>query len=494
MKPSARLARILDKASGADRRCAGLTDDQITGVIGRWQALEAWAAAGKLGAIVALLCRRGVPALGTREPGNLPEAWTEHLNDEVALALAVSDRTADKLIDLGWRLQARVPLTGAALNAGVISPYKAQIIADATAALDDVCAAEAEALVACKLQGKTPAEVGRLIDRAVIEADPDGARKRREEAEQADARVAVWREPAGTAAIAGFGCAAGPALEAGQAIQDQAAAYRKAGIPGTMDQLRNRAMLDKLRGVDARGPEFAHRAGTGAVNGLAARINLIFPFYTAAGMADNSGQIPGWGAIDPGLVRDLAARATADKRTEWHLTLTDEHGWAIGHGCAKPKPGRKRGNNDKSGQAPTAGTNGSERKDLKEATWTLGLPDGRELDFTIHPIPVAGECDHRYESAGHDPSPLLRHLAEVRDGTCTRPGCARPAIRCDFEHTMPFEKGGRTCLCNGNPKCRHDHRVKQAPGWVNTQSPPGFHSWTAPSGRTYTRGPIEYPA
>lgn len=103
------------------------------GVIGRWQALEAWAAAGKLGAIVALLCKRGVPGPGHAGPDNLPEAWTEHLNDEIALILAVSDRTADKLIGLGWRLQARLPLTGAALNAGVIDTYKAQIIADATA-------------------------------------------------------------------------------------------------------------------------------------------------------------------------------------------------------------------------------------------------------------------------------------------------------------------------------------------------------------------------
>lgn len=375
----------------------------------------------------------------------------------------------------------------------MIDTYKAQIIANATVALDDASAAEAEALVACKLTGRTPAAVGRLIDRAVIEADPDGARKRREEAEKNDARVAVWREPPGTAAIAGFGCPAGPALEAEQAIQDQAAAYRKAGIPGTMDQLRNRAMLDRLRGLDARGPEFARSAGAGSADGLAARINLILPFYTTAGVADNPGQIPGWGAIDPGLVRELAARAAADRRTEWHLTLTDGHGWAIGHGCAKLDKGRRQGKTGKPGQSQRGGTDGSERMDWEESTWTLSLPNGRELDITIHPIPVAGKCDHRYESPGHDPSPLLRHLTEVRDGTCTRPGCARPAARCDFEHTVPFEQGGRTCLCNGNPKCRHDHRVKQAPGWVNTQDLPGFHSWTAPSGRTYTRGPIEYP-
>lgn len=109
----------------------------------------------------------------------------------------------------------------------------------------------------------------------------------------------------------------GPALEGEQAIQDQAAAYRKAGIPGTMDQLRNRAMLDRLRGLDARGPEFVRLAATGSgpMDGLPARINMIFPFLPRPGSEINRVTSPGGERSTPGLVRELAARAAADKRT-----------------------------------------------------------------------------------------------------------------------------------------------------------------------------------
>ena len=66
-------------------------------------------------------------------------------------------------------------------------------------------------------------------------------------------------------------------------------------------------------------------------------------------------------------------------------------------------------------------------------------------------------------------------------GTCPRSGtppaparsAGGPPPNCDFEHNTPYEAGGRTCLCNGGPKCRHDHRLKQQPGWKVDQLPDG---------------------
>ena len=61
--------------------------------------------------------------------------------------------------------------------------------------------------------------------------------------------------------------------------------------------------------------------------------------------------------------------------------------------------------------------------------------------------------------------------------SCT--GLVCPAARhavADFEHNIPYEDGGRTCLCNGGPKCRHDHRLKRTPAGTSISSP------TAPSG------------
>jgi hypothetical protein len=117
-----------------------------------------------------------------------------------------------------------------------------------------------------------------------------------------------------------------------------------------------------------------------------------------------------------------------------------------------------------------------------------------EMRFAIHPIPLYGDCDHRLEVPGHDPSPILRHLVNVRDGWCVQPGCRKPARTCDYEHGIAFENGGRTCACNGSAKCRHGHIIKQHRQWTYTQILPGFHEWQVPSGRTYIKGPRQYPA
>ena len=112
--------------------------------------------------------------------------------------------------------------------------------------------------------------------------------------------------------------------------------------------------------------------------------------------------------------------------------------------------------------------------------------------MTLDPIDT-GPCDHRFQAKGHDPGVKLRHLTQVRHATCTSPVCRRPASQADFEHNIPYEAGGRTCLCNGGPKCRHDHRLKQHPGWNVEQLPDGTFRWTAPTGRSYDTEPTRYP-
>jgi hypothetical protein len=127
--------------------------------------------------------------------------------------------------------------------------------------------------------------------------------------------------------------------------------------------------------------------------------------------------------------------------------------------------------------------------------WRLstGTPGPRDLLIALGPVRTEN-CDHRHEATGHDPVVMLRHLTQVRYATCTGPGCRRPAARADYEHNTPYEAGGRTCLYNGNPTCRDDHRVKQDPRWHAEQLPSGHIRWTTPSGRQcvteLTRHPI----
>jgi hypothetical protein len=121
------------------------------------------------------------------------------------------------------------------------------------------------------------------------------------------------------------------------------------------------------------------------------------------------------------------------------------------------------------------------------------VPGGRKYRIDLYEVPV-GECDHRYETDKYRPGKLLRHLVEVRDGECTSVSCSMPAWRCDFEHAVPYDQGGRTDTCNAGMRSRRCHRVKQSHGWQVTSLLPGWHQWTAPSGRTYVKGPMEYPA
>jgi hypothetical protein len=53
-------------------------------------------------------------------------------------------------------------------------------------------------------------------------------------------------------------------------------------------------------------------------------------------------ELAGLGPIDPWLARDLATAAAANPKSTWCVTVADEHGHAIGHGCARPEPKNHR--------------------------------------------------------------------------------------------------------------------------------------------------------
>jgi hypothetical protein len=248
--------------------------------------------------------------------------------------------------------------------------------------------------------------------------------------------------------------------------------------------------------------------------GFAVRGTLTVPLVTLAGLADRPGELGGIGPIDPWLARNLADAAARNPKTTWCVTVTDEQGHAVAHGCARPVP-KGRGRREKPGTPgrvrdgpPGSGFTPGERDGPAGfsftpagreglpggyGTWRLRTPgDGPDLIIELHPLGTDA-CDHRFQAAGHDPGVRLRHLAQVRHATCTSPVCRRPAATCDFEHNIPYEAGGRTCLCNGGPKCRHDHRLKQQPQWKVEQLADGTFRWTTPSGRTYDTEPTRYP-
>ena len=504
------LAVAAEAAAGDEDSFIGVSEGELIGIVCAWDRVEAHAAARKLAAIA---------ELARRNPAPLDAEFTA---DQLAYALGESRGRGEILLDLAQTLPTRLPGTMAALLDGTIARYKAELIAGATALLDADEARAAEDKVLDRAAQLTPGALRAAIARAVMEVAPDKARKRRETAAR-DARVERWAEDSGNAALMGRELPPAEVLAADQRITAWAHELKKAGLDGDMDELRARAYLDLLLDKDSRprhgttggedsagpggsdgpGPEGpdASSPGSGPAGGavpagFAGRVTLTAPLSTMTHLADHPGELAGLGPIDPWLARDLAAAAAQNPRTTWCVTVTDKDGHAIGHGCARPEPKshRKRAGPDPPGEvgfsfipASPDGPPGG------YGTWRLHTPGpGPDLIITLEPL-TTGPCDHQHESKRHDPGVKLRHLSQVRHATCTSPVCRRPAAQCDFEHNTPYEAGGRTCLCNGGPKCRHDHRLKQNPRWKVDQLPDGTFRWTTPAGRTYTTEATRYP-
>jgi hypothetical protein len=514
MLPGRELAAFTGTAlgDGLER----LSDCELIGFLCAARRNTSWQQAAQLAAVTDLEQRR---AGADGAPG-------EHVADEVAAALTLTPRAAEGLLALAAGVT-RLSQVPAALAAGVIDMSRAEVFARELMPLGDELAVRAEAIVMPRAPGLTTGQLAYALQRAVAAVDPAAAERRKKRAEQ-DARVEVWMEPGrGTAAVAGRDLPAAAVIAADKRLTAAARWLKARGAGGTMDWLRSRAYLAFINGYrldgllasllaseaadhgqaagssgdfdssdDAAGASGAPTTGnpaaqaaghgdshdTGPADGtqvpadlaspadprglaaLAGTVNLTMPALTWLGLSDVPGEAGGFGALDAGTCRDLTTALAASPATRWCVTLVSPDGRPTAHGCARAGPGPP-GNGD-------------------PAAWLA----------TVKITPIeAGVCEHRRESAGYQPSSTLRHVIKIRSRRCGFPGCRRPAVGCDDDHTIPYDKGGRTCECNLHPLCRRHHQAKQAPGWRLDQPEPGTLIWTLPSGRGYTVTPEPYP-
>jgi hypothetical protein len=682
-KPNAWQLMILYDLCGPSGTCPGATDDEVFGVLGQWGAAGSWLEGRKLAVVRELIRRRPDErsSAGAATESGLPWDWDDRLAREIALQLGLSVPGARKLVWVAWALEARLPGIGRALDEGRLDAGRARMVVTETDVLTDPdLLAAAEAIILAGLaKAATWADLLRLVQRAVVTVDPEGAVRRRELEEKEYARVRFWREAAGTCALMGAGLPTDEALQAHGRVEQRAQAYRRAGVRRPVDILRVAAYLDLLNLVpaadriarfraedaaraseasgqdatDARLRDAARKAaaaragrnqpragdagpgdigegpvapcagcgwddcrcgdpsqsdpndgdvsngdpddrvgdepgghpwdcppgmppcagcgyddcqcddprdycdpldegeglggpgignadygggddcggtgglGTGGGQGpgdggqdgsgpdagaaVASEVNLTLrhldiPFLTAAGLAQRAGEARSLGVLDPALARRLAEAAARHPGSTFCVTITNDEGHAIGHGCARPRrrPRAAPKRNSPRGRPPPAPPPAASDFTLIPrdgpgppggfGSWLLTLP-GRSGDYIVdlHPVPT-GECGHQHESARHQPGDLLRHLVTIRDGKCGFPACSRHARESDLEHAQPFHKGGRTCGCNCWACSRSCHQLKQSDGWDVTEIRPGFHQWTTPSGRTYVQEPWRYPA
>lgn len=88
----------------------------------------------------------------------------------------------------------------------------------------------------------------------------------------------------------------------------------------------------------------------------------------------------------------------------------------------------------------------------------------------------------------YTPRPALKAAIRRRDKHCRFPGCRRPAMRCDLDHTLAFP-AGKTVYENLAALCRFHHQIKQMPGWHCEQDRHGWITWTTPTGARFVTRP-----
>jgi hypothetical protein len=110
-----------------------------------------------------------------------------------------------------------------------------------------------------------------------------------------------------------------------------------------------------------------------------------------------------------------------------------------------------------------------------------------ELAKSARLVPLSPPADAAEK--GYTPSVKLADFVRCRDLTCRAPGCDRPAVDCDVDHTVAYADGGRTHPSNLKCLCRQHHLLKTFWGWRDQQLPDGTVIWRLPDERTYVTTP-----
>lgn len=265
-------------------------------------------------------------------------------------------------------------------------------------------------------------------------------------------------------------------------------------------------------------PRIPAQAGTDApgCHGLPAwllpkvpgRIRLTSPWRTLAGTGPEPGEVSWVGPVTPAQTRDLAVAAAADRGCAWRLIVTDDEGHAIAITTLRTRrtvdthpPGlvsEVTVTIQQSLAAALGGSSASFANDRKLADLLARAIRAANLAATeaaTHAAAdtAAGGCAHAMQVAGYRVPDRLRRWLTTRDRTCRHPGCRQPASRCDLDHTLAYDRGGRTCSCGLGALCRVHHQLKQLPGWQLTQDAEGRFTWRTPAGLTYRKEPHCYP-
>ncbi|TQJ33524.1 HNH endonuclease signature motif containing protein [Arthrobacter sp. SLBN-122] len=371
---------------------------------------------------------------------------------EIGCVLALGPRAAGSFLATSQAVTARLPLTLAGLQAGVISWQHAVAMADETASLDPAGAAALEAHFldpdvldaarGCPV-GQMPAHRFKAKARLWRERHHAESIEKRHAKGVADRRVEFRPDKDGMAWLS----ACLPADQALAGWNRLTAVSRGMHGPNesrTMPQLRADTFAEAILsgGLGTGGDTSGNMSGSGArmtgsvvgTNGsdggsdgagrehlstpIRAQVLVTVPVFALMGVTEEPAVLDGYGPIPASMAR----RLVADGADSFHRVLVDPR-------------------------------------------------DGAPLEI--------GRTSYRITKA-------MRAWLRMRDGKCPFPGCSNNSLDNEADHILAWHQGGTTGISNLGQPCPKHHKLRHTTRWKPTAAsktePPG---WTSPTGRRY---------
>jgi hypothetical protein len=238
-------------------------------------------------------------------PGGRGRVYSVFAADEVSAALRWTRARAEGKLREALAMTREVPEVLDALERGEVDEFTASVVTEAVAALPADKAHQVTAHVLARAGTRNISELRRVLRRAILKADPDGAEQRRAVARE-DRRVEFTPQDHGMASLWAL-------LPAQQALTihrrlDAFAREQAPGDPRTLDQRRADAFADLMMNP-------AHGAVTTHLQLTVPATALTDTGHTTSrnapgGDATQTAELAGYGTITTAHARELAAPGT----------------------------------------------------------------------------------------------------------------------------------------------------------------------------------------
>ena len=254
------------------------------------------------------------------------EPINPHRADEIGTALCWTRHRAGNELSLALELYEGLPDVWQSLLKGRIDGPQARTFAYNTEHLEADTARRIADQLLDQAPGWTTGQLHARLRRLCLETNPDEAADRYSESLE-ERKIILSANPNGTANLSGYQLPPDRANHIAGLINRIALRLKTKDETRSMDQLRADIYLDLLSGN-------RHHHGTHA-DASRGVVDITVNLQTLIGLAEEPGEIPGWGPVVSDLARQIADQ---QQDSEWRYTVVDREGAVVADGVTRRRP------------------------------------------------------------------------------------------------------------------------------------------------------------